>query len=116
MSQAILTSGGNVSLDWLADAACLSIKQFRRNFSTQVGVMPHHYARIVRFMQAHHLRNRRPQLDWLTVAIQTGYYDYQHLSKDYLEFTAQTPVEFHLLESRSPERTLGIADEVYKNR
>ncbi len=116
VSQSVLASGGNISLDWLADAACLSIKQFRRKFSMQVGITPHHYTRIVRFMQAHNLRNRMPHLDWLEVAIQTGYYDYQHLSKDYLEFTAQTPIGFHLLESRSPERVLGIADEVYKSR
>jgi len=116
VSHSVLASGGNVSLDQLADAACLSIKQFRRKFSMQVGVTPHYYVRIARFIQAYHLRNRMPQLDWLTVALQTGYYDYQHLSKDYLEFTNQTPIGFHLLESRSPERVLGIADEVYKSR
>lgn len=115
-SQLIFDSGGNVSLDYLADVSCLSIKQFRRNFSMQVGLTPHHYTRIVRFMQAHNLRNRMPHLDWLAVAIQTGYYDYQHLTKDYIEFTNHTPIGFHLLESRSPERVLGIADEVYRNR
>ena len=112
VSQLILESGGNVSLDWLANAACLSIKQFRRNFVAQVGLNPQHYSRIVRFMKAHGLNSRNPNFDWLNVALQAGYYDYQHLAKDYLEFTQQTPIGFHLLEGHAPERLLGISDEV----
>jgi transcriptional regulator GlxA family with amidase domain len=112
----MLKTGGNVSLDWLAKEACYSIKQFRRKFVEQVGINPQYYSRIIRFTQAFNLHNKSPDLDWLSVALETGYYDYQHLAKDYKEFSYHTPVEFSLLESKSPERVLGIANEVYKSR
>lgn len=116
LSQTILRTGGNTSLDWLASQACLSIKQFRRKFNEGIGLNPHHFSRIVRFTSAYNLHNKKPQLDWLSVALQTGYYDYQHLAKDYQAFTSQTPIAFHLLEGKSPERVLGLAEAVYKNR
>jgi hypothetical protein len=52
----------------------------------------------------------------LRIALECGYFDYQHLVKDYAAFTKHTPNDFHLLESHSPERRLGLADGVYKSR
>lgn len=40
-----------------------------------MGIAPKLYARIVRFDQAFRLKERQPELDWLVVAVQTGYYD-----------------------------------------
>lgn len=116
LSQEIVNAGGVLSMDWLASQACLSIKQFRRKFNEGVGLNPQHYSRIVRFTKAYNLHNRAPQLDWLSVALQTGYYDYQHLAKDYLSFTKQTPIAFHQLDRQSPERVLGLAEAVYQSR
>lgn len=55
-------------------------------------------------------------MDWLRIAIECDYFDYQHLVKDYIGFTGITPNEFHVLESKSPERILGLSDEVYHTR
>jgi len=105
-----------VSLDGLANAACLCARQFRRRFYERVGVNPNTYLRIIRFNKAFNLRNAYPEMDWLTIAIDCGYYDYQHLVKDYKEFTGVTPNAFHLLESQSPERILGLTDILYQER
>ena len=56
-----------------------------------MGLAPKLYARIVRFDQAFRLKERQPGLDWLAVAVQTGYYDYRHLVRDFKEFAGVTP-------------------------
>ncbi len=46
---------------------------------------------ISRFYQAFVLKESNPTLDWLSVAVRTGYNDYQHLVKDFKEFSGSTP-------------------------
>ena len=74
------------------------------------------YARIIRFNKAFNIKNRYPGWDWLRIAIECGYHDYQHLVRDYKDFTGVGPADFHLIENKSPERILGLADEIYKSR
>jgi transcriptional regulator GlxA family with amidase domain len=109
-------SEGNLAVDALSDASCLCPKQFKRKFHERNGINPKTYARIIRFTNAYNIRNRFPDKDWLTIATQCGYYDYQHLVKDYKDFTGAAPTAFHLLESNSPESVLGLSQEVYRSR
>jgi AraC-like DNA-binding protein len=53
------------------------------------------------------MKNRSPQKDWLSIALHCGYYDYQHLVKDYKEFTGYTPAQFFAIDNQAPERMLG---------
>lgn len=116
ISRLMITSGGKASVDWLADESCLSPKQFTRKFYERTGVNPKTYLRIIRFTKAVNTKNAYPDRDWLDIAFECGYFDYQHLVKDYKEFTNNTPNNFHLIESNSPERKLGLAPEIYKSR
>lgn len=116
VSRLMISSGARVSLDWLADESCLSTKQFTRKFYERTGVNPKSYMRIIRFTNAVHMRNAFPEKDWLQIAVDCGYYDYQHLVRDYKEFTNSTPTGFHVIESKSPEARLGLAPEVYASR
>jgi AraC-like DNA-binding protein len=79
------------TLGHLAAEACLSPRQFERSFIERVGMSPKLYARIVRFDRAFRLKEQQPDLDWLAVAVQTGYYDYRHLVRDFKEFAGVTP-------------------------
>jgi len=79
------------SLDNLAAEACLSPRQFERNFVARVGLSPKMFARIARFDRAFRLKERLPNLDWLAVAVRCGYYDYRHLVRDFREFAGVTP-------------------------
>lgn len=115
VSRAMIHNGNN-SIDWLAKESCLSAKQFKRKFNERTGVNPKTYSRIIRFTKAVNIKNAYPHLDWLRIAVECGYFDYQHLVKDYKDFTGQIPNEFHLLENKSPEQTLGISGEIYKSR
>lgn len=107
VSQLILYHTGNVSLDWLADQACLSQRQFYRQFIEREGVSPKLFARVSRFENAMKFKNAYPHKDWLTIALQLGYYDYQHLVKDFKEFTKLTPNGFLVAQEKGPERTFG---------
>jgi len=90
---AVLLPSGRLgaSLDHLAAEACLSPRQFERNFIARVGLSPKMFARIARFDRAFRLKERVPGLDWLAVAVQCGYYDYRHLVRDFREFAGTTP-------------------------
>ncbi|MGG9962900.1 helix-turn-helix domain-containing protein [Ferruginibacter sp. SUN106] len=116
VSKLMLRNDSNGTLDWLAKESCLCTKQFKRKFNERTGVNPKTYARIVRFTKAFNTKNAFPQFDWLRIALECGYFDYQHLVKDYKDFTGLTPVELHLLENNSPESRLGLTGELYKNR
>ena len=98
------------SLDWLAKEACLSTKQFERNFNERIGINPKYFSRIVRFDKAFRMKNAFPNKDWLSIALDCGYYDYQHLIRDYKEFTGLTPTNFYLKDTQSPERKFGIVE------
>jgi AraC-like DNA-binding protein len=111
-----MMNNSNHSIDWLAKESCLSARQFNRKFNERTGVNPKTYSRIIRFTKALNIKNAYPNIDWLRIAVECNYFDYQHLVKDYKDFTGQTPTEFHLLENNSPERTLGLSDEIYKSR
>ncbi|MBD2724009.1 helix-turn-helix domain-containing protein [Hymenobacter armeniacus] len=89
---ALLPTGRTTaSLEHLAAEACLSPRQFERGFVERVGMSPKLYARIVRFDRAFRLKERRPELDWLAVAVRAGYYDYRHLVRDFKAFAGVTP-------------------------
>jgi AraC-like DNA-binding protein len=107
---AMLQNVNHYSLDWLAKEACLSAKQFERNFNERIGINPKYFARIIRFDKAFRLKNAMPNNDWLSIALDCGYYDYQHLVRDYKEFTGMTPANFYEQDTQSPERKFGIVE------
>lgn len=116
VSSFMMKSDSNVPLEWLAGESCLCTKQFERKFNERIGVNPKTYARIIRFNKAFNTKNAHPDWDWLKIAIECNYYDYQHLVKDYHHLTGFNPIELHVLESHSPESRLGLTNELYKSR
>jgi AraC-like DNA-binding protein len=92
--------------DWLARQACLSPRQFNRKFTERLGVGPKLYSRLIRFHRAHRLKAARPAVGWPTVALECGYTDYQHLVRDFKEFTGATPNVWVREERASPENVL----------
>lgn len=104
------------SLDHLAKKSFLSAKQFERKFEERTGVSPKLFARLVRFDKAFREKNLNPQRDWQSIAFDCNYYDYQHLVRDYKEFTGVRPTIFHQIESRAPERKFGLAEHYYETQ
>ena len=116
ISNLMIQHDGNISVDWMAKESCLCIKQFKRKFNERAGVNPKTYGRIIRLNKAFNIKNAHPDWDWLKIAIECDYFDYQHLVKDYHTFTGLHPKELHLLEHDSPENRLGLTSELYQNR
>ena len=104
----ILTKPDKYSLDWLANQACLSPRQFERKFYDYIGVTPKMFLRITRFHLTYNMRLKYPDEDWLSIAVACGYHDYQHLVRDYKEFANTTPNLLFAEEYKAPERILGL--------
>lgn len=112
----LLQQGERVSMDWLARETCLCSKHFERKFMERTGVAASTLGRINRFNKTVRMKNAQPAQDWLSIALRCGYYDYQHLVRDYKEFTGLTPKNFRLVDARAPERSFGLyeEDKLYK--
>lgn len=102
----LMTKPHSFSIEHLADMACLSLSQFERRFLLQAGIPPKPFTRINRFYQAYTLKEADPHLNWLGVALYTGYHDYQHLVKDFKTFAGQLPQALLTAQGQSPERIL----------
>ena len=98
------------TVDALAKYACQSTRNFERHFKERMGVSPKYFLKVMRFENAFRMKNKNPHWDWLSIALSCGYYDYQHLARDYRDLTGLTPNQFHDLEAKSPERLFGEAD------
>jgi AraC-like DNA-binding protein len=94
------------SITELAKLSCLSISQFERSFTQINGISPKFYLKISRFNKAYEYKERYPHLDWLSIAIQFGYSDYQHLVKDFKQFANTVPNTLIKEQLTSPERIL----------
>jgi len=81
---------GEVNVDWAADQAGMSARQFQRRCKEESGLAPKQLARILRFRRACRLAERGES--WLRVAAEAGYFDQAHLIRDFREFTGTTPV------------------------
>lgn len=88
------TTDTRFSLDQLAHQACLSTRQFERKFLERTGVSPKFYARLIRFNQAMKLKKSQAGQSWLAIAYQCGYFDHNHLLRDFKEFMGELPSDF----------------------
>lgn len=104
----LLQNPERVSMDWLAKETCLCARQFERKFKERMGVSASLFARIARFDKAFQMKNAHPEKDLYSIAIQCGYYDYQHMVRDFKAFTHLTPPSFFQLDNLAPERMLGL--------
>jgi AraC-like DNA-binding protein len=93
-------------LDWLARQACLSPRHFNRKFTERVGVGPKLYGRLLRFHAAYLYKTVNPKVAWPAVALRFGYADYQHMVRDFRQFTNATPGVWLEADRASPEYLL----------
>jgi AraC-like DNA-binding protein len=105
----IMATPTKLTIRQLAEKACLSLSQFERRFAQQSGVTPKYFTRITRFCHAYSLRETHPGLSWLSVALEAGYEDYQHLVRDFKAFAGELPQALLEAQARSPERILSGA-------
>lgn len=105
-----LVAGEARSLDRLAQRAGLTPRALHRTFRERVGVSPKLFARIARLDRMIRARNAAPDSDWLSLAIDAGYYDHQHMARDFRELCLSSPTAFYAVERAAPERVFGLAE------
>lgn len=89
--QILLSNNGDIAIEKIASLSCLSIKQFERKCKERIGMNPKLYARILKFSKAYRLREAFPQLSWIKIAHEAGYYDQMHMIKDFKIFAGVNP-------------------------
>ncbi len=110
----MLSNPNIASIDAIAKQAFYSNRQLERKFKERTGLNPKTFQRVIAFDNAFRMKNSFGNRDWLRIAIECGYHDYQHLVKAYKDFTGLTPTAFHQLEEKAPERQLGLNEGYYK--
>jgi transcriptional regulator GlxA family with amidase domain len=106
VTRMMLENPTGMSIEKMAGDACLSISQFERRFIKQMGISPKLFLRINRFYKAYQLKEHFPEKDWLSIALHSGYYDYQHLVKDFKQFSYSTPQSLLIAQANAPEKLL----------
>lgn len=99
------------SIEQAAAQSSLSLRQFERSCRQHTGLGPRELASLARFDRAFHARLQRPDLDWLSIAVACGYYDYQHMAREFRSFTGQTPPQLLETQRSAPEQRLGVRHE-----
>lgn len=87
----LLQQEGRLSIDALASAACLSVRQLERVSKERLGYSPKLFARIIRFSKAYRLREQGAQSSWTQIAYECGYFDQMHLIRDFRQFAGMAP-------------------------
>jgi AraC-like DNA-binding protein len=95
--QHLYQSGGEMSIDRLAEMANLSSRQLERRFLSEVGISPRLLASIFRFRRVFDfMEQRSPQaVRWTEAALSAGYFDQAHMIRDFKRFAGQRPQAFY---------------------
>ncbi len=82
---------GSLKVPELASRACLSRKQFERQFLQVAGLSPAAFSRIVRFQYALHLKNQHNHLKLTELGLHAGYYDQSHMIREFKQISGMLP-------------------------
>ncbi|WP_300878737.1 helix-turn-helix transcriptional regulator [uncultured Duncaniella sp.] len=87
-----LFSDKSISVESMAQIACLSRKQFDRVFFKAVGMKPKEYSSVVRFQKSLWLMQNGNR-DFADIAYSCGYADQSHFIRECRRYSGTTPVE-----------------------
>ena len=109
-AERLLYCRGRTDLGALASSLGLSDSSWRRHFSTEIGVTPKRYFRMLRFEHAVGLKLEFPEWSWTQVCLESGYYDQAHFIADCQAIARCTPSRFMREVARMPAL---LADAFY---
>jgi AraC-like DNA-binding protein len=82
------------SLSRLSEEIGYSQKHFINLFTSQVGVSPKQYLKLMRFQNVIRILEENEVIHWNQVARESGYFDQAHLIHDFKHFSGFTPNEY----------------------
>jgi AraC-like DNA-binding protein len=87
-------AGGKVRLDAVCESTGLSARQFRRRCIEECGIGPKQLARISRFRNACRVVASSENPHWATLALDCGYSDQPHFTREFQQFSGMMPREY----------------------
>lgn len=87
-------SGGQMQISVVADKVGVSERTLRRDITTFVGLSPKVLARILRFQKTLALLRTQAQPNLCAIALENGYADQAHMSREFQELAGLTPTAF----------------------
>jgi AraC-like DNA-binding protein len=85
---------GTLSIRELSDHIGISQNHLGTQFKRMVGIPPKELARLYRFAHIHRSISPLQAVDWVDIALQTGYYDQSHFNKDFTAFVGHSPTDY----------------------
>lgn len=89
--QEVTRRGGSIRIEDLAEHVNLSRRHLVRIMTEHIGASPKLFARITRFHKAVQLGRFRPRVPWVQIALDSGYADQAHMSREFSEFGGIRP-------------------------
>jgi AraC-like DNA-binding protein len=96
-TQALIVSGGRLSIERTARRAGTSARQLERLFQEQIGTTPKRFARVLRFQGAASEiigDNDGKPAPLAEISAASGYFDQAHMIRDFVTFAGTTPGQF----------------------
>ena len=90
--QKIHSTNGTIRINELTDLLCISKDPFEKRFRQAIGIPAKQFSSIVRLRSIIH--NKLSDKTLSDAALDAGYFDQAHFSKDFKLFTGQTPTDF----------------------
>lgn len=91
---AIRRANGSISIESLADSLHVNYKWLERKFIAITGISPKEYAKLQRFLHAYFHLLRTNGRDLMGTAVLNGYYDQNHFTKEFRQFTGKPPLAY----------------------
>ncbi len=79
-----------------------SHRAFIAIFRQEVGLPPKLYARVLRFQRTLERLESEPAIDWSQLALEAGYSDQAHFSREFRDFAGVTPEEYRRIAPAAP--------------
>jgi transcriptional regulator GlxA family with amidase domain len=98
---------GTARISDIANQTSLSLRQFERRFTSEIGIGPKLFARVARFQMVLDAKVRRRNASWLTLAHEFGYHDQMHMIRDFYGLSGFSPSS--LLERLGDNRPPALA-------
>ncbi|MBN8858407.1 MAG: AraC family transcriptional regulator [Sphingobacteriales bacterium] len=94
ISSNMLQLNGMVNISYYAREANMSMRNFERRFSQQVGTTPKLFCRMLRFNKVIQYKLSNPSSVWSDIASRFHYHDTMHLVRDFKDFAGSAPALF----------------------
>lgn len=94
----IYKAKGNITIKNISDREVISERQIRRIFNNWIGINPKTFCKIVRFQNIIKAKRGSQEINWINLALESGYYDQTHFINEFKELSGFTPEKFFSIE------------------